>query len=120
MRVQFHLIDCRLNASVTQEQLEFRDRHVRRPYVANEPKVDQFLHFSPGFQEFSVEVWLRLLAARGYITPGWMEVREWPMHQVQIQIAESQIRERLSTGSDHLLFAMFVIPQFRGDPELLA
>src|ERR1700730_143085 len=49
-----------------------------------------------------------------------MEVREGPMHQVEVQIAESEIRERLSTGSDDVIFAMFVIPQLRSDPQFPA
>src|SRR5579864_3405625 len=120
MRVQFHLIYCGLNASVTQEQLEFRDRHVRRPYMANQSPLDQFLHLSPGSHELGVDVGFRLLAARRYITSGWMEIRKWPMHQVEIQITESQVRERFSTRCDHIIFAVFVVPQLRGDPELLA
>ena len=92
MGVQFHLIHRGLDASVAQEKLEFRDRHVRSPCVANQPQVDQFLHLSPGLHEFGVDVGFRLLAARRYITPWGMEIREWPMHQVEVQITESQVR----------------------------
>jgi hypothetical protein len=110
--MQFHLIHRGLDAGIPQEKLEFRDCHVRSPYVANQPQVDQLLHLPPSFHEIAVDVGFRVFAARCYITPRWMEVRERPVHQVEIQIFEPQVGERLSTRSDHIIFAVFVVPQF--------
>ena len=42
------------------------------------------------------------------------------MHQVQIKVAKTQVPEGLFAGRDYIIFAVFVIPQLRGDPRLLA
>ena len=45
-------------------KLKLRDRHVRSSYVANQAQVDQFLHFSPGFYKFRVDVGFCFFAAQ--------------------------------------------------------
>jgi hypothetical protein len=41
------------------------------------------------------------------------------MHQIQVQVLEFQIGERLTAGRDHIRLVVLVVPEFRSDPEFL-
>ena len=42
------------------------------------------------------------------------------MHEVEVEIVETQVGERLAARGDDVLFGVLVVPQLRGDPDLLA
>ena len=42
------------------------------------------------------------------------------MHHVEVEVIELEISERLLAGGDNVVFAVFVVPELGGDPELLA
>ena len=52
--------------------------------------------------------------------PRRMEVRKRPMHEIEIKIIQAQVGKRLAAGSDDIVLAVLVVPQLRGDPQLLA
>jgi len=49
-----------------------------------------------------------------------MPVRKRPVHQVQVEVREPEVGERLAARRDNVVFRMFVVPELRGDPEGLA
>ena len=42
------------------------------------------------------------------------------MNQVQVEIVQLQVFERLLAGGNHVLFIVLVVPQLRSDPQVFA
>src|ERR1039458_1829023 len=118
--MQFHFVCCWLDASLAQNQLQFGDGHVGRADVAHQSHVDQFFHLAPGLHVVFVDVWLGVCAAQTNIAARWMEVWKGPMNEVEVEVVEAQIGERLAARSDHLILAVFVVPKLRSNPEVFA
>ena len=118
--MKLHFVRRRLYPRVAKHQLQLRDRHVRRADVADEFCVDQLLHLAPGLHVVGVDVGLCVRAARGHVAAGRMEIRKRPVDEEEIEIFEPQVGERLAARGDHVFLAVHVVPQLRGDPELVA
>ena len=42
------------------------------------------------------------------------------MDEIEVEVVEAQVGERLAAGSDDVVLAVLVVPQLGGDPELFA
>src|ERR1035438_785338 len=87
--------------------------------MAHKSHVNQFFHFAPGLHVALVDVRLGVRASRSHITVWRMEVRKGPMDQVQIEVLQAKVCERLAARGNYIVLAVFVVPQLRGDPEIL-
>ena len=82
--------------------------------------VHQLLHLAPRLHVVFVDVGPGVGRCASHVAAGRMKVRERPVHQIEIQVVEPQVGERLAAGGDHIGFGVLVVPQLRGDPEFLA
>src|ERR1700733_1797631 len=118
--MQFHFVDCRLDARVAQQQLELWDGHVRGTDMPHKSEIDKLFHLAPGFHEAFVDVGLRVRAARSYIAARRMKIWKWPMDKVKVEIIEAQIGKRLAARRNHVVLAVLVVPKLGCHPQLLA
>ena len=49
-----------------------------------------------------------------------MAIRERPMNEIEAEIVQLQIFERLFAGGNHVLFFVLVVPQLRRDLQVFA
>ena len=87
--------------------------------MANQTALMQFFHGGPGFHVISVDVRPGILAARGNIAARRMKIWKRPMDEIEVEIIEPQIGERLLAGGDHVLRGVLVVPELGGNPQLL-
>ena len=120
MGVKLHFVYRRLHARVSQNQLQLGDRHIGRADMSNQLPLDQHFHPAPSLHVALMNVGLGVRAARRHVAARRVEVWERPMHEEQIKIVETQVGQRFLARSDHVVFAVLVVPQFRCDPEFLA
>ena len=116
MRMQFHFVGRRLDTRVTQQQLEFGDGHVAGPNMAHQPQINQILQLPPRLHVILVDIRLARAGRARTLDPRRMIIGERPVDQVQVEIVQLQVFERLLAGGDNLLFGVLVVPQLRGDP----
>src|SRR3989338_7599823 len=109
MRMQFDLVYRWFDVCVREEIDELRDGKIRDPDRFYEPCFHQTLHRLPCFS-----VGNRLKSEYSVFIEGPVSIRRRhpPVHQIEIEIVEPQIRERLLTCGTHC------IPRVRGVPEL--
>ena len=116
MGVQLHLIACRTDSRVHKEQLHLCNGHVRRPDMASEPLIDQSLQGPPGRHVPLVIVGGRCGTAAIDGTLWRMVVRKRPMNQIEIEIVQLQILQRLKERIAGIDRIVLIVPQFSGDP----
>lgn len=100
--------------------LDSTDRDVRSADVTHQPAIDKLLHLSPCPHVVLVDVWQGVRIAFGDIASRRMMIREGPMDQIKVQIVDPKVLQRPFARRNHVVFPMFVIPEFRRDPELIA
>ena len=93
MRVEFHLVRRGPDPGILQQQLQLGDRHVGRPDVADETFVHELLQLAPGREVGLMDVRFRVRCARGHVHPRSMDVGEWPVDQIEVQVVEAEIAQ---------------------------
>ena len=48
-----------------------------------------------------------------------MEIGERPVHQVHVEIIQTEVCQRFAACQDDVVRRVFVVPKLRGDPQLL-
>jgi len=117
--MKLHLVACRPDVRIAQDQLQLRHGHIGCAQVPNQPFVRKPLHRTPRLHKLLVDVPVRIRAARRHLTPGWVEVPKRPMHQIQIQVLEPQVPQRLPARCRYILRRVPVVPKLRRDPHLV-
>ena len=76
------------------EQLQFWNGHVRRADVAHHAKVHTLFDLAPGFHVARMGIWLGFPAARSYVRARRMDIRKRPVHQVEVELARAEVKQR--------------------------
>ena len=118
--MKFHLVGGRFDPGILEDELQLGDGHVGGAYVPHKAALNQLLHASPGLHVIGVDVGLGIFAPGRDVTTRWMEVGKRPMDKVQIEIVELEISQGFLAGSNHILFAMLVVPKLGGDPQFFS
>src|ERR1017187_251731 len=88
--------------------------------MPHQTQVHKLLHLAPGLHVVLVDVGLGVRAAGGYITMRRMKVREWPVHQIEVEVLHAKVKKRLATRIDDIVFMVLVVPQLGSNPNLFA
>jgi len=106
--VGFEFMHGRTDVAVLEDGLDLVLCEIRDPDVFGEASSDKLFHGEPGVQDggFLIDNGSFLCRIECYR----------PMHQVEIQIVDTQIRQCLLESWLDVLWSMSVIPQLRCDP----
>ena len=97
MGVRFEFVAHGFYFGVAQQELHFRNGHIRGADVFNQAHFNQFLQLPPRFHVVLVDVGFCVRVARRNVDAFGMKVGEGPMYQVQVEILEPEVFEGFFT-----------------------
>ena len=117
--MQFHLVEGRLDAAVAQDQLKLGPGHVADAQVPDKPCVDELFKFVPEGHELFVDIGAGRSSPARDVAVRFVRIREWPVHEVEVQVVESQVGKRLFERFRADAGGMPVVPQLARNPQLV-
>lgn len=119
VRVALHLVHHRLDLAVVHESPELRRVEVGHADGADQALAHQLLHGAPRVQDVhGAEQHLAVGALGGEVVTV-LESRG-PVHQVQVDVVQAQVRQRLAAGPLHRVRVVRVVPELGADVDVLA
>jgi hypothetical protein len=95
VRMKLHFVKLGLNATVSQNQVQFRFSHIACADVTDQPCIDQSFHLSPNLHVLLVDVRTRFRVARIRTNSGIVVVWKRPMDEKEVQVVRAKITQAL-------------------------
>ena len=117
VRMEFHLVARRFDLRIAQQKPQFRQgQRSMLPICCTRSLVHQLFKLPPGFYVVVMDVRLGIGRTGRNIAFRRMEIGKRPVDQVEIEILQPQLAQRLFAACNNILRRMFVVPELGSNP----